>query len=132
MPRGRLLALLAGLIVSGGLWAADIDLSDFDDDLMRSMDDSIKDLEPVIGAGNTQGAGDDTKVILDGLKWTEEYFAAKGNTADAVGFARKAEDLTLAVQKALAAKDTEGALTAARTLSKSCKTCHDVYKPLKK
>ncbi len=130
--RGRLFAVTLALLASGSLLAADIDLSDFDDDLMRSMDDSIKDLEPVIAAGNVQGAADDVKVLQDGFKWTEEYFTHKGNTADAVGFARKSEELTLAVQKALAAKDLAGAGAAARALSKSCRTCHDVYKPLTK
>lgn len=112
--------------------AAEIDLSDFDDDLMRSMDDSIKDLEPVIAAGNAQSAANDVAVILDGLKWTQDYFVKKGNTDDAVKFARDSLQRVDAVQKALAAKDLQAAADSARMLPKSCKACHDVYKPLTK
>lgn len=56
--------------------------------LRFGKDDSIKGLEPVIAAGNVEGATDDVKVLQDGFKWTEEYFIHKGNTDDAVGFAR--------------------------------------------
>jgi hypothetical protein len=112
--------------------AAEIDLSDFDDDLMRSMDDSIKDLEPVIAAGNVHSAVDDAAVIVDGLKWTQDYFVKKGNTDDAVKFAHDSLQRVDAVQKALVANDLQTAAAAARVLSKSCKACHDVYKPLTK
>ena len=128
----RVVVFAVGAVLTAAIAAADVDLSDFDDDVMRAMDDSIKDLEPVIAAGNAAGAGVDAQAILDGLKWTEEYFTKKGNTEDAVKFARASQDLTVAVQKALAANDFEAAARSARALSKSCRTCHDLYKPLTK
>ena len=128
----RIVPALVALGLATALVAAEIDLTDFDDDLMRSMDDSIKDLEPVIAAGNAQTAASDAAVIVDGLKWTQDYFTKKGNTADAVGYARDSLQLADAVQKALAAHDLQSAGTSARALSKSCKACHDVYKPLTK
>ena len=128
----RAIALAMVALGCAAALAAEIDLSDFDDDLMRSMDDSIKDLEPAIAAGNTQSAANDVAVIVDGLKWTRDYFEKKGNTDDAVKFSHDSLQLVDAVQKALASNDAQAAAAAARMLSKSCKACHDVYKPLTK
>jgi cytochrome c556 len=130
--RKTILAFGACAWTIGGLAFADIDLSDFDDDVMRSMDDAIKDLEPVIAAKNPKSATEDAEAIRDGLRWTEQYFVKKGAADDAVQYAQKAELMTEAVLKDLGANDLESASAAARTLSKSCKNCHDAYKPLKK
>jgi hypothetical protein len=121
-----LVALAAGVCL-----AAEFDYSDFDDDLMRSMDDAIKDLEPVISAGNAQVAAEDANLLLDGLRWTESYFAAKGGAGDAVKFAQEGQGLTSEVLRLLSVKDLSGAAAQARVLSKSCRSCHDVYKPPK-
>lgn len=45
-------SLALGSTLAGGLvWAA-IDLGDFDEYVMRDMDDANKDLGPALGAGN--------------------------------------------------------------------------------
>jgi cytochrome c556 len=128
------MTMLCGVSVmlAAGAALADIDLQDFDDDLMRDMDTAIKDLEPVIGAKNTAAATQDAELLRDGFKQTEDYFVKKGGASDAVDFARHSEELTATVLKSIAANDFDAAGNAARTLSKSCRTCHDVYKPLTK
>jgi cytochrome c556 len=130
----RKMSVLCGLlaVLSGGAVFAEIDLKDFDDDLMRDMDTAIKDLEPVVGAKNAVAATGDAELLRDGFKQTEDYFAKKGNAADAVEFARKSEELTATVLKEITANDFDAAATSARALSKSCRACHDVYKPLTK
>ena len=107
---------------------ADIDLSDFDTDVMRGMDDTIKILEPDISSKNLKAANDDAKSLLEGFKWTEDYFANKGNTQDAVDYARDSQAVTQEILDHLAKQDFDSASQTARRLSKSCKTCHDVYK----
>jgi cytochrome c556 len=128
------MSVLCGLLalLSGGAVFAEVDLKDFDDDLMRDMDTAIKDLEPVVGAKNAVAATGDAKLLRDGFKQTEDYFARKGNAADAVEFARKSEELTATVLKEITANDFDAAANSARALSKSCRACHDVYKPLTK
>lgn len=111
---------------------AAIDLSDFNDDVMRAMDDANKDLQPYISASNVQAARDSALVLEEGLKWTEEYFAAKPDAADAVRFAKESLAINAAVLQALEAKDLPRAAERALALSHECKTCHDVYKPLTK
>jgi cytochrome c556 len=130
----RKMSVLCGLlaVLSGGAVFAEIDLQDFDDDLMRDMDTAIKDLEPVVGAKNAVAAAGDAELLRDGFKQTEDYFAKKGTATDAVEFARKSEELTATVLKQIGANDFDAAANSARAVSKSCRTCHDVYKPLTK
>lgn len=106
---------------------ADIDLSDFDTDVMRGMDDTIKILEPDISSRNFKAANDDAKSLLEGFEWTEDYFSKK-QAEDAVQYARDGQALTQEILDHLAKQDYDNASASARRLSKSCKTCHDVYK----
>ena len=45
--------------------AGEVDLSDFDDDLMRGMEDSIKSFEPNIAARNKARALADAQILWD-------------------------------------------------------------------
>jgi len=47
--RRRTLAAGAAIALAATVMAAEIDYSDFDDSLMRSMDDAIKDLDSNVG-----------------------------------------------------------------------------------
>lgn len=131
MRKLALMLAAAAVLFTGLSWAA-IDLSDFNDDMMRDMDDAIKDLEPVIAAHNTKGVGDDTQVLRSGFQETEGYFAKKGSAEDAVKIARQEQNLLAQVDKFLAAGDFDAAAGAARDVAHTCKTCHDTYKPLTK
>ena len=123
--------IIFGLLasVTGGLAWAGIDLSDFDDDLMRNMDDAIKSLDSSIATKEAQTATADAQFIAEGLKWTEGYFAQKGNVADAVQWAKQGQELAAIVVTASAQNDFDAAFTAYRTLVKTCRSCHDAYKP---
>lgn len=133
MRKFRLMLWVASLSVAfSGVVIAAIDLSDFNDDVMRAMDDSIKDLEPSLGAGNTEAAKNDLEVLVEAYQWTEDYFVKKGNTADAVKIAQQGKLLVAAVDKAMVANNLTAAATAARDTAKNCKSCHDLYKPLTK
>ncbi len=119
------------LAVGSGLaWAA-VDLSDFDEYVMRDMDDANKDLGPALGAGNLEAALADTDVLKTGLDWTEDYFVAKGGTDDAVTLAQQGKTSLATVVAAIGRKDLDAATAAAREVGKNCTSCHDLYKPLK-
>jgi hypothetical protein len=126
--------LLLGFVLSAmaGIALAEIDLSDFDDDLMKTMDETNKYLEPDINAKNAKNAREGLDVLQQGLKWTEEYFVHKGNTDDAVKLAKDGQQYILQIQKALDANDFDKAAASARELTKNCRACHDLYKPLTK
>lgn len=130
--RKQVLLLGFGLAVVAGIALAEIDLSDFDDDLMKTMDETNKYLEPDINAKNAKNAREGLDVLQQGLKWTEEYFVHKGNTGDAVKIARDGQQYILQIQQALDANDFDKAAAGARELTKNCRVCHDLYKPLTK
>lgn len=105
------------------------DFADVDSDLMRGMDDAIKDLEPVLGAGNIASAQADAEVLRDGLKWVEDYFVAKGGVDDGVAIAREGRAVVAELLGHLDAKNVPAAIEAARNTAKNCRSCHDIYKP---
>lgn len=105
------------------------DYSDIDTDLMRMMDDTIKSLEPYLSARNAAAGVDGAQLLQDGLKWTEDYFLAKGTAPDAVQLAQEGQRHASAVLKALASQDFSGAIEATRQTQKACRNCHDIYKP---
>lgn len=105
------------------------DFADIDSYLMRGMDDAIKDLEPVLGAGNLASAQSDAEVLRDGLQWVEEYFVAKGGVDDGVTIARRGRAVVAELLGHLDAKNVPAAIEAARNTAKNCRSCHDIYKP---
>ena len=126
MRRSVVLLSFLTLFATAVAWG-DLDLEDFDDDLMDNMDDAYKDLEIVIPAHNAASAKIDAGTLRDGLAKTEQYFAKK-NVADAIGWARDAQASTQKILDALERGDFDSALTATHDTKKSCRACHDAYK----
>jgi hypothetical protein len=122
-------ATLGALSAAGGAARAELDFSDFDTLLMQSMEDTIKALEPRIGNKDVAAATEDAEFLREGLQWAESYFAAKGGADDAVAFAKEGQQHAAKVTTSLAAGDFAAAAAAARGVAKSCRTCHDVYRP---
>jgi hypothetical protein len=124
-------ALAAASFMLGTLaWAStNIDLTDFDDDVMQNMDDTVKSLDSDLASHDAKSAQADAGTIREGLHWAEEYFTRKGNVEDAVQLAKRGEDLAVEIGKAVASNDFDAALTTYDSLVKTCRRCHDAYKP---
>lgn len=111
---------------------AEVDLSDFDDDVMRDMDDAYKDLEPVLRASNADIAKTDIATIRQSYQWAVEYFTAKKAEApDALDIAAAGQKILADTESALNARNFDGAVEKARELQSNCKSCHEKYKPKK-
>ena len=115
-------------LMPGSLTLANVDTSDVDSYLMQDMENALKDLEPVLTAGNATSALADAEVLRHGLQYTYDYFVAKGNAEDAVKMAAEGQATIARVFTALESKDLDAAIAAARDTAKNCKACHDVYK----
>jgi cytochrome c556 len=102
---------------------------DYDDDLMKDLDRTIKYFEPDISGGNDAGVVDDLAVLRQGFQYTEKYFAKRGNAPDAVKISQDGLKALGAVQKFISEKNTDAAASSARDATEACKACHDVYKP---
>lgn len=112
----------------GTLTLATIDTSDVDSYLMQDMETALKNLEPVLTAGNAGSAQADAEVLRDGLQYTHDYFVAKG-ADDGIRIAAEGQATIARVLAALENKDLEAAIAAARDTAKNCKACHEIYKP---
>jgi hypothetical protein len=109
--------------------AANVDLTDFNDDVMRNMDDTVKSLDSDIAGHDSKSAQADAGSIRDGLHWAEEYFTRKGNVQDAVELAKEGQSLAASVARSAASNDFDAALTSYDLLVRTCRRCHDAYKP---
>ncbi|WP_363352017.1 hypothetical protein [Methylocystis echinoides] len=118
---------LVALASSAPVLAA-IDLRDYDNDLMRDLDKTIKYFEPDITAKNADAAKEDAQILLDGFKYTENYFSKK-NAEDAVEISRKGVKVISDVIARVDGGDFDAAAAAAREAPQLCKSCHDLYKP---
>ena len=125
-------ALSIAVGVTGPLVAAGtvrLDLSDFNDDVMRDMDDTMKTLDSDIATHDAKSVARDSALIRDGLKYAQDYFTKKGNVEDAVRWAKQAQDLVEAVTNTVQDGDFDTSLSKYDSLVKTCRACHDVYKP---
>ena len=124
--------LLAGVLVISGAFAyaaANLDLTDFNDDVMKNMDDVVKSLDTDLATRDARSAQVDARTIGEGLHWATEYFTRKGNVEDAVQLAKKGEALAGDIARSAASNDFEAALSTYDSLVKTCRRCHDAYKP---
>ena len=118
---------LTGPLVAAG--TVRLDLSDFNDDVMRDMDDTMKTLDSDIATRDAKSVARDSVLIRNGLEYAQDYFTKKGNVEDAVRWARQAQDLAEAVTNSVQAGDFDTSLSKYDSLVKTCRACHDVYKP---
>jgi hypothetical protein len=128
MRRRFILAASIALISSGPVFAA-LDLHDYDNDLMRDLEKTIKYFEPDITAKNADAVKEDADLLADGFRYTESYFSKKGNAADAVEISKKGAKLIAEVRADIEKADFEAAAAVAREAPEVCKSCHDIYKP---
>ena len=108
-----------------------LDLKDYDDDLMKDLDRTVKYFEPDIMGQNKDGVTEDAKILIEGFRYTEDYFTKKGSYPDAVKWSRAGQAHIEAALKKAANGEADAAAEEAREAVRQCKNCHDVYKPEK-
>ena len=101
---------------------------DVDADLMRGIDDTVKSLDSNVAQKDAKAAVADARSLVDTFALVESHYGEKPETADAVGFAHRTRDLAAQALKAVEAQDFDSAGDAVNQLTRSCKTCHEVYK----
>lgn len=107
---------------------AKLDLSDFDDEAMRNVEDAAKELDAALLNKDIDVAVANAEFIRDSLHWAEGYFDKKG-AADAVRWSQQGRDHAAAIAKSVAAKEFDAAYDSFGSLKRTCKSCHDAYKP---
>jgi hypothetical protein len=133
MTRKLLLSIAAVAALATGLARADridLDLHDYDDELMRTLEQTLKYFEPDLSDGNLNSYPDDVQVIQYSFGWVKSYFEKKGDDgARGVQIAQQGLDLLAAIDKDVKAKDFSAAADKAHSFTLICRSCHDIYKP---
>lgn len=104
------------------------DEDDIDTDLMQSIDDTTKSVTSNIDLRKKQAADEDALALKKMLGQVQLFYETRHDKPDAIEFARTSLDIANRLQKLLNDKDFDGAARAANELSRSCRSCHDVYK----
>jgi cytochrome c556 len=101
---------------------------DVDGDLMRGIDDTAKSLDSNVAQKDAKAAAADARSLVETFAHIESHYGEKPETADAVGFAHHSQELAAQALKAIEAQDFDVAGDAVNQLTRSCKTCHEIYK----
>ena len=121
----RLFIAAAQLLLAGGALCATFDVNG---DLMRGIDDTAKSLDSDVAQKDAKAALADARSLVETFARIESHYGRKPETADAVGFAHQTQELAAKALKAIEAQDFDAAGEAVNQLTRSCKTCHEVYK----
>lgn len=121
---GRLLAFALPLVVVGTVLAADGQLTADD---MRDAEETLHNLDSRISLQDRK-ALDDAKELARYFQQVEGHFSARADAAKGVEFSRKSKAHAAAIVEAVEAGNFDGAMDALSDLTRSCKTCHEVYK----
>ena len=125
-PRTKnFLCAAIGLVLATGALCAGVDV---DGDLMRGIDDTAKDLDSDIAQKDAKAAAAAARSLVETFSHVEAHYGERPETADAAGFAHHTQELAAQALKAIEANDFDAANTAVEQLTRSCKTCHEIYK----
>lgn len=116
---------LLSLALAGAAFSEGVDV---DGDLMRDIDDTAKSLDSDVALKDAKAAATAARTLVETFAKVESHYGQKAETADAVGFAHHTQELAAQALKAIEANDFDAASEAVNQLTRSCKTCHEVYK----
>jgi hypothetical protein len=103
---------------------------DMDTDLMQTIDDTAKSVTSNIDLRNPAAGGTDAQELQNLFRQVQAFYERRHDAPDAVTYARTSLDLAGRIERALAGRDYADAARAAADLTRTCRSCHDVYKPL--
>jgi hypothetical protein len=93
------------------------------------MDDAIKDLDSNVGGQDGAAALGNAKVLTEGLAAAESYFARKPETPLGAGYAREAQQHLKTLVQSIEARDFDAASGKVHEVMRTCKACHEAYRP---
>lgn len=96
-------------------------------DDMRDAEDTLHNLDSRISLQDRK-ALDDARELAAYFKQVEAHFSTKADAARGVDFSRKSQAHANAIATAVEANNYDAAMDALSDLTRSCKTCHEVYK----
>ena len=120
----RVLALALPLLVVGSVLAAQDQLTADD---MREAEETLHNLDSRISLQDKK-ALDDARELARYFQQVEGHFSARADAARGVEFSRKSQAHANAIVATVEAGNYDAAMDHLSDLTRSCKTCHEVYK----
>lgn len=124
MRKSVLLLAVLGVSSASLVWAA----SEFDMDLMQTVEDTSKDLVSNLSMGDAAAANTDLSELDSLLAQVEDHYVQKGNADDAVVIVKDGRTLLVDIANLVAANDFDAANAKSTEFSRTCKACHKIYK----
>ena len=121
--------LLACLVVSAAGPATSQSILQFDK-WMQSVDRRSQSMQRNLSRRDSEAALSDAREIGELYRLMQDYFARRGDAAEAVKLASTGADLADAVIKSLQENDLGTASISANVITRDCRDCHIRYKPL--
>lgn len=114
---------LTPLLVAGSVLAAQGVTADD----MREAEDTLHELDSHISLQDHK-ALDEARELARYFQQVEGHFSAQADAARGVAFSRKSQADAAAIVAAVEAGNYDAAQDALGELTRSCKSCHEVYK----
>ena len=99
-------------------------------DDMRDAEETLHNLDSRISLQDKK-ALDDARELARYFQQVEGHFSTKADAARGVEFSRKSQAHANAIVATVEAGNYDAAMDHLSDLTRSCKTCHEVYKKLK-
>jgi hypothetical protein len=112
------------LLIATAVFAAQATLTADD---MRDAEETLHNLDSRISLQDKKSL-DDAKELARYFQQVEGHFSAKADAQRGVDFSRKSQAHANAIVAAVEADNYDAAMDALTDLTRSCKTCHEVYK----
>ena len=103
---------------------------ELDTDLMQTIDDTTKSVTSNIDLHKAAPATADAQERATLFRQVQAFYEKRHGAEDAVGYSRTCLDLAARIEASLKQQDFRAAAVAANDLTRTCRSCHDVYKPL--
>lgn len=127
----RLLGLALPLLLVGTVLAAQADLrSNVSADAMRDAEDTLRDLDSNVSLQDRKALAE-ARELARFFQQVEGHYQLQQGRAEAaqgVAFAKRSQQHAQAVADAVEAGNYDAAQDALSELTRSCKSCHEVYK----
>ncbi|MEY4593554.1 MAG: hypothetical protein RIR18_2449 [Pseudomonadota bacterium] len=119
------LVLVSLVFVTGVAFSAQIEM---DQDLMQNIEDTTKSLTSNIAMKDIKTAVSEVQELEEMFTKVEDFYKSQADKEEAVQMTAKSLQLIVGLRKDLHSKNFDHANELATSLTRLCKTCHNVFK----
>ncbi len=123
----RFITAVVGLVLVANISVAEEKSAEMDVELMQTIEQVNDSLSSNIAMEDVEASVSDAQLLNELFVLVEQHFIAQGSNDDATKLAEKSKNSTTEIVDLLQSKNFTAAAEVAIDLSRSCKSCHDIY-----